>query len=381
MLPPKPIWQKFSFWVRPMLLISLGLHGLFLLMPLPIEPETKEAVETFGLDAQPNSISVGELPDLATDVPDISQPKSGAIAEPSKGIATPNSPSGIFGASQQPGILPQPSTRPPIQQPIQQPPMTRAPITTTVPPVTQPPVTQPTATQPPAQPSNLPPAAQQPATQQPAAQPSSQQPAQTSGTAASGTSTSGTAASGTPTPGTTASGTPTPGASSTPVLQTRDSARSTQGQSSQVLQELIAAHTLDPAAVPAVKNILPKNALNLSFPADNLCFEDEADVLITSVGVVVQKGENDVLEVIDGTTLQKTEYNVVNVWVDKTVFPAEQPDPNEVIPNNMPELPDLDILQWLTDNAEGAPLLEPSETAKIFIVPIKLGLVNNRCAQ
>lgn len=83
----KPSWRKFTHWLSPLLAVSLGLHGLVMLIPLP---DRDEPVEVSDADL-PEPIPVTELPqsaellpknaDMPMPMPDIIAP-SAPLAEP-----------------------------------------------------------------------------------------------------------------------------------------------------------------------------------------------------------------------------------------------------------------------------------------------------------
>ncbi len=392
MLPPKPIWRKPTFWLRPLFFISLGLHGLFLLIPLPMEAEKKEAVEELSFEDQPASVAVTDLPILATGLPDISsstdqptaQAKSGAIAQPS-----PNS--DIFAAAQNP--------RPISPSIIQQQPVTQQPVIQQ--PVIQQPSIKPTvpATQPPAQPSNQPPAqaSNQPPTQ-PSGQPSGGQPSgggqpgsggtgQPSGGAAGAGGVGqpsggpgGSGGAGQPSGGAGGSG----GAGQSSAPQIRGNVEPmTSASGVEKIEGLIESLTSSTSVKPAYANIR-RDKLELTFPASELCFKNESgnleDKLETVLAVELAKQGGDILTVGYSEALQQTGYAVVDTWVDRTVFPAPPDDPDtEAPPAGMPDpLPDVDIIAFI-EGAKGIPLLNPEEITKVFSFTVEVTLEDNTC--
>jgi hypothetical protein len=139
MPPVKPInqfnWKKSFYWLSPLLLVSLGLHGLALLIPLP-EPQTQAAkiVAERNEPEPPPSIDVATLPPNPI-TPSASPPKSAApitaptslpaaplapiapAANPPRSIApAPNSPAPIAPAANPPTSNP-PTSNPPAANP------------------------------------------------------------------------------------------------------------------------------------------------------------------------------------------------------------------------------------------------------------------------
>jgi hypothetical protein len=120
-----------------------------------------------------------------------------------------------------------------------------------------------------------------------------------------------------------------------------------------------------------------RKTLNLSFPADGYCIQDESKNPVTegqtSVGIVIEQGATDFS---DGDTLQPTGSETVDAWIEKTVFPTDAVDPNETEPIETPEPSPLNIFEWISSNY-GKPLFEGNETKKAFLVSIKVNLTNN----
>lgn len=142
MPPEKTTWRKFTNWLSPLLLVSLGLHGLAMLIPLPGKNEPVEEPKA----ELPEPIAVTQLP--KTSQPFSKLPPATSIPQPASGTVNPApKPSSAVVNVPQPAPEPkrtptQPST-PTITQPS-----TQAPTQPSTQAPTQPtqPSTQPTAT-------------------------------------------------------------------------------------------------------------------------------------------------------------------------------------------------------------------------------------------
>lgn len=113
----KSRWSKLIYWLSPLLLLSLGLHGLGMLVPIP---ETKEVIERE--EELPDPIQVSELP---VPLPS-AEPEPEPIPEPPPEVVTPQKPESEP-ASQKPitieAPLPaQPSPENPPEPPPEPPP-------------------------------------------------------------------------------------------------------------------------------------------------------------------------------------------------------------------------------------------------------------------
>lgn len=144
-----PAFLQFS--IRPMLLISLGLHGLLLMMPVSsetkIQPPKKE-----------EKVKISQLPPTATSP----SPKA---ALPSPQTSLPPSPK-LSPVATQPILRPSvPARQQPVASPVRQPSQTPQPKLTPTPQVQQKPSPQPSqSASPQASPSPSPQASQQPVT-------------------------------------------------------------------------------------------------------------------------------------------------------------------------------------------------------------------------
>lgn len=85
MIPAKPNWKKLTHWLSPLLVLSLGLHGLMLLIPVPKKAEIREdPPETELLD--PIQVSTLPKPSLSEATPESTDatPSGGASSEPQR---------------------------------------------------------------------------------------------------------------------------------------------------------------------------------------------------------------------------------------------------------------------------------------------------------
>lgn len=309
MPPAKPPWQKLIHWVSPLLALSLGLHGLALLIPIPKQPEVREEppepelLEPMRVSALPKS-SLSESTGAESTGAD-----SAAIAPPSLVQSPPAA------APPEPDPSPEPAPRPAAAVP------------------------GPTPASPPAPPAGDP-------------------------SAVGGTGNAG----GTDSP----TGKPTK-----PDLlpQTYSDAGTTDGEALAALSELLSLNTTaagDPAPLKYIKHPLP-----LPFPAEDYCFKDYPEPP-ASVVVVVENTQTG-SEVADGNIAQKTGYAAIDKWVDKSVFPTDQVDPNADPDVEIPDVADVDILEWMAGNING-PLFEPGELIAAYTFGVKVTLVGNPCS-
>ena len=88
MLPAKPQWQKLIHWVSPLLVLSLGLHGLVLLMPIPKKPEIREDLPEPEL-LEPIRVSALPQPSLPDAAAGSAAANPTAIAPPSPSPSPP----------------------------------------------------------------------------------------------------------------------------------------------------------------------------------------------------------------------------------------------------------------------------------------------------
>ena len=87
MTTAKPKWPKILHWLSPLLFVSLGLHGLGLLLPVPEKPEEIERPEFI----EPESIQVSTLPITPEPTPE-PEPPSPEIEEAPPVTAPPQEP-------------------------------------------------------------------------------------------------------------------------------------------------------------------------------------------------------------------------------------------------------------------------------------------------
>lgn len=99
-------------WLSPLLLVSLGLHGLGLLMPVPREAEVPEDVEDLTLESIQVSILPAEpLSDIALDIP-------AGPASPPAVVQPPVIEPAILEPALEPPVQPEPLLEPsPVSQP------------------------------------------------------------------------------------------------------------------------------------------------------------------------------------------------------------------------------------------------------------------------
>ena len=121
-MPQKPNWRKFTHWLSPLLIVSLGLHGLVMLIPLPDKDEPIEEPEA----ELPEPMSVTQLP--KTPEPLSKPPTAASTSKPPLGVVNPESKSSST-ALNVPKPTPEPQripTQPPAQTPAQTPTQTPA---------------------------------------------------------------------------------------------------------------------------------------------------------------------------------------------------------------------------------------------------------------
>lgn len=310
MPPAKSNWRKLIYRLSPVLIVSLGLHALALLIPVPDKDIAKEPdVEL------PEPISVTELPKSAKPTP-----------------------------------APPPAAEPAFVLPPEPPPE---------------PVVQPLPPEPPAQMEPAPIAPPEPSiAPEPAIDPDPLSPDPTPDPAPD----------------------PTPEPTPEPTLQTPapiSQARSMEGTSdtdfTNKLKELIELYSIDPSNPVAFKSF--RSSLDLTFPADDYCLKDEGDAVATTaqsfLSVLIERDEaGDSFDVVDGEALTLTGYSVVDKWIDKTAFPSDMVDPNEVEAIKTPKPASLDIFDWMTNNY-GQSLLEDGEDAILFSIGVEVTFANN----
>ncbi len=305
MLPKKNNWRKLPLQISPILIVSIGLHGLALLIPVPDKaPPAEPEIE------MPDPISVTELPKVTRPKP---------TAPPESIFAPP------------PVVAPAPA---PVEPP---PPQI---IVVEAEPPAQPP-----------RPDPLPAPTLDP-TPNPIPDPIPDP---------------------TPTPDPTV--TPTPD----PVVQVRRSRGTSPAEEKQKRDEGTQnLETLTAANPGAFKPV--KKALNLSFPADSYCIKTEAEEVVSEVeafvAIVIEQYDDGSLEFIDGGIINTADYDVVDTWIDQTVFPPDEQDPNIAETPDIPATADLDIFRWVQDSYTKT-LFEDGETVATFGVSVTVALVNN----
>lgn len=118
MIPAKPNWKKLTHRLSPLLVLSLGLHGLLLLIPVPKEAEIREDPPETEL-LEPIQVSALPKPSLseATSEPTAITPPGGAPSEPQRSPEPAPIPSSVPRISPQ-AATPAPSSapRPPSDQ-------------------------------------------------------------------------------------------------------------------------------------------------------------------------------------------------------------------------------------------------------------------------
>ena len=309
MLPAKPQWQKLIHWVSPLLVLSLGLHGLVLLIPVPKEPELREEPPEPEL-LEPIRVSALPKPSL----PESTGAES--IGAGSAAIASPE-----LTQSPPAAAPPEPERSP---EPVPRPSSSSAPAPAPAPPVAPP-----------------------------------------AGDSAD--------AGGAGNAGETASSTGRP---TKPDLlpQSYSNVGTTSGEASAALSELLRTYTTaadDPAPLKFIKHSLP-----LAFPAEDYCFKDYSEPP-ANVVVIVENAQTGP-EVIDGGITQKTGYATIDKWVDKSVFPTDQVDPNANTDVEIPEVAAVNILEWMAGNLNG-PMFETDEVTVAYTFGVKVTLVGNPC--
>jgi len=172
---------------------------------------------------------------------------------------------------------------------------------------------------------------------------------------------------------------PDPAGSTSALSVTRSVEGTERGDATQKLRDLISFNTTDSSNPLTYKQV--KGTLPLEFPSDNYCLKDTDGEIATSektsAAIVVENDTTDgSLFEVDGSILQLTGYKDVDAWVESAVFPSDEIDPNATETLEIPDIPDFDFLQWVTDNYD-QPLLEDTETSKAFIVSIEVDFVNN----
>lgn len=307
MLPAQPQWQKLIHWVSPLLALSLGLHGLALLIPIPKEPEVREEPPEPEL-LEP--IRVSALPKTSSSESagaDSTGADSAAIASPGLAQAPPAAP------PPDPERSPEPATR-------------SAPV-------------------------------QDSAPASPAAPP--------------GGDSSGTEGAGDEED--TDSSTGKLGKDEL-ELQSYNSLGTTDGEASVALSEFLDFNPTAAGDPPPLKFI--KYPLPLAFPAEDYCFENYPEPPANLV-VVVENAQTGP-EVIDGGITQKTGYATIDKWVDKSVFPTDQVDPNADTDVEIPGVAEVDILEWMTGNING-PMFAADELTVAYTFGVKVTLIGNPC--
>ncbi|WP_121968646.1 hypothetical protein [Leptolyngbya sp. BC1307] len=309
MLPAKPQWQKLIHWVSPLLVLSLGLHGLALLIPIPKKPEVREEPPETEL-LEPIRVSALPKPSLPESTgAESTGAESAAIAPPGLTQSPPAA------APPEPERSPEPAPRP--------------------------------------SPSSVP----APAPALPVAPPAGDL------GEADGVENVENADSST--------GKPT---KPDLVPQPYSDVGTTTGEAAAVLSELLSFNptaTGDPAPLKFIKHPLP-----LAFPAEDYCFKNYPEPP-ASVVVIVEKAQTGP-KVVDGGITQKTGYETIDKWVDKGVFPTNQIDPNANTDVEIPDVADVDILEWMAGNING-PLFESDELTVAYTFGVKVTLVGNPC--
>ena len=308
MLPAKPQWQKLIHWVSPLLVLSLGLHGLVLLIPIPKEPEVREEPPEPEL-LEPMRVSALPKPSLPESTgAESTGAGSAAIAPPE----LPQSPPAA--ALPEPERSPEPVPRSPSSVPAPAPTLSVAP------------------------------------------------PAGALGEA-DGVENVENADS-------------TTGKPTKPDLvpQSYSDVGTTSGEAVTVLSDLLSFNPTaagDPAPLKFIKHPLP-----LAFPAADYCFKDYSEPPANMV-VIVENAQTGP-EVVDGGITQKTGYATIDKWVDKSVFPTDQVDPNANTDVEIPEVAAVNILEWMAGNLNG-PLFEADEVTVAYTFGVKVTLVGNPC--
>lgn len=321
MLSEKINWRKLFLKLSPVLIISLGLHGLALFIPVPDESPSADPETDL-----PAPIPVTDLP--ITDLPIVDKPPAPLPETTFAPTVVPEPP------------VPQPPAQVPVPEQAPEQPPEPAPIIQPPPQVI---VVEPDPPEPTPQPT-------------PAPEP-------------------------TPTPQSTPA--PTPEPTPEPVVQVRRSRGTSpadidqkRNESTQNLSNLTAAN---PGAFKQVKA-----PLTLNFPADGYCIktdtEEDVSAVETFVAIVIEKDASGDLYFIDGSVIDTADYDVIDAWVDRTVFPPDELDPNVAKPLKIPETTDLDIFQWV-QNSYGEALFEENETVATFGISTTVALVNNCSSQ
>lgn len=272
--------------LSPLLIVSIGIHGLALLLPIPEKVEIVEKEPDL-----PEPIQVSELPEI--EIPqEISQLE--------------------------------PATAPVVTPAIR--PETPAPVEQIKPQLPQPPPLQPTASSP-------------PALDPPAPDPIEQLPSREDTPTPEATQAEPAPQSSRPTSQNPPANTATPSRN----IEKDRSPASRQ----EILDQLNSIVQIDEFNAIEQKQI--KAPLFISFPSDDICLEDNPTT-IRSSAVVVFEDDQGTTALIDGAILDPTSYKLVGKWLDKTIFSSNQVDPNEPETIKIPSTPDFDPVQWVLAN-------------------------------
>ena len=104
MTSAKPKWKKAIAWVSPLLVVSIALHGVAMLLPIPEKVETVEKEPELR-----EPIQISELPEL-----EIPEPEPAPVFVPAPALVEPPQPSQPQPSQPQP-LTPQPAPPQPVQ--------------------------------------------------------------------------------------------------------------------------------------------------------------------------------------------------------------------------------------------------------------------------
>ncbi|MEL7352452.1 MAG: hypothetical protein AAF171_21885 [Cyanobacteria bacterium P01_A01_bin.116] len=321
MTPAKPNWQKVIYWFSPVLGLSIALHGLALLIPVPPE---KEPIEETQVEL-PEPIQVSELPKRPK--PTAPEPTEPIVVPPPAPVVEPPLPAApdpVPESIPELVIVPEPDT---IEQPL---------------PELQP---QDFEAFEPLEPDPQTPDTQTPDSQDPDTLPQEQ---------------------------------PTRQAFNS------DLANAPSIGAGSPLDVLRTGYQDESGELPQ-KNIRKKLALKFPKANTCFEGLEVPQELRLSSGIVLEKLEDaqgqSLIEIVDGSLLQATGYQGLNSWTDQSILPPspgdeaastdDTPDDSE-----LPPLADVDILSWIEENV-GEDLFETEETIKLFTFPVQVTVVDN----
>lgn len=319
MTPAKPNWQKVIYWFSPVLGLSIALHGLALLIPVPPE---KEPIEETRVEL-PEPIQVSELPKRPK--PTAPEPTEPIVVPPPAPVVEPPLPAA---PDPVPESIPEPVIElDTIEQPL---------------PELQP---QDFEAFEPLESDPQTPDTQTPDTQDPNTLPQEQPTRQAFNSDLANA--------------------PSIGAGSPlDVLRTGYQDESGELPQKNIRKKLALKF---PKANTCFEGLEVPQELRLS---SGIVLEKLEDA----------QGQS-LIEIVDGSLLQATGYQGLNSWTDQSILPPSPSDeaaPTDDTPDDseLPPLADVDILSWIEENV-GEDLFEAEETIKLFTFPVQVTVVDN----